>query len=104
MASLRMLRWAAGTAVCWIESGTWVPVRRGSPVLSAVPWGRLTRGRQQAPGFCAQKSSNFWAFDPAGGGVSLLWLSAPVDGAAAPPPLDVVSVPVLVPPVPEVSV
>jgi hypothetical protein len=61
----------------------------------------LSKG-QQAPGFCAQKSSNFCAFDPAGGGVSLDWLSAPAVGAAAPPPVDVP--PVDVPPVPVESV
>jgi hypothetical protein len=58
----------------------------------------LTSAGQQAPGFCAQKSSNFCAFDPAGGGVLLAWLSAPAVGAAAPPPVDVP--PVDVPPVP----
>jgi hypothetical protein len=63
--------------------------------------GPLDPWAQQAPGFCAQKSSNFWALDPAGGGVSLLWLSVPPEGAAAPPPLEAVSV--LVPPVPELG-
>jgi hypothetical protein len=55
--------------------------------------------RQQAPGFWAQKSSNFCAFEPAGGRVSFVALSWP-PGAAAPPP--VVAVPVPVPPVPPV--
>jgi hypothetical protein len=82
-----------------------MPMRAGSPCLSAGRGARLTRERQQAPGFCAQKSSNFCASDPAGGGVSLPWLSPP-DGAAAPPPLEALFVPVSapVPPVPEVPV
>jgi hypothetical protein len=53
---------------------------------------------QQAPGFWAQKSSNCWAFEPAGGAVSFVGLSAvPVLGAEEPPlPLSPVAVPVSV--------
>src|SRR3954447_25828037 len=96
--------------MCWVESRTVLPLRERSPDLSAGAGRRLTRAGQrapgfcagqQAPGFCAQKSSNFCAFDPAGGGVSLDWLSAPAVGAAAPPPLEVPSP--VAPPVPLVS-
>jgi hypothetical protein len=72
-------------------------LREGSPRVSASSRGVLTCGAQQAPGFCAQKSSNCWALEPAGGGVSLLGPSAPPVGAAAPPPafeLGVVAPPV----------
>jgi hypothetical protein len=56
------------------------------------PTGALDRPRQQAPGFCAQKSSNCCAFDPLGGVLLLavFWL-----GAAVPPPVLPVVVPVL---------
>jgi hypothetical protein len=58
------------------------------------PTDALDGARQQAPGFCAQKSSNCWAFEPSGGEVSLLAESWLESGAVAPPPLSVV-VPVL---------
>src|SRR3954451_25016827 len=89
--------------MCWVESRTVLPLRERSRDLSAGGARRLTRAGQQAPGFCAQKSSNFCAFDPAGGGLSLDWLSAPAVGAAAPPPLEVPSSVPPAPPVPLVS-
>jgi hypothetical protein len=55
----------------------------------------LIAARQQAPGFWAQKSSNCWAFDPSGGGWSLLAESWPPFGAAVPPPVLSAVVPVL---------
>jgi hypothetical protein len=80
-------------------------LKRGSRRLSAggvVLLMRLTAqgagsAAQQAPGFCAQKSSNCSASEPAGGAVSLAAESS-VAGAVA-PPLSVPVVPVA-PPVP----
>src|SRR3954466_3538371 len=82
--------------MCWVESRTVLPLRERSRDLSAGAARRLTSAGQQAPGFCAQKSSNFCPFDPAGGGEPPE--SAPAVGAAAPPPVD--APPVDVPPVP----
>src|SRR3954453_1897608 len=54
------------------------------PVIGASARG-LSVPAQQAPGFCWQNSSNFWASEPAGGGWVVDVLSAPVVGAAVPP-------------------
>jgi hypothetical protein len=59
------------------------------------PTGPLDGRCQQAPGFCAQKSSNCWAFEPSGGDWSLLAESWLVSGAVVPPPVLSVVVPVL---------
>jgi hypothetical protein len=60
---------------------------------------------QQAPGFCAQKSSNCCASEPAGGGESAVGLS--VLGAVVPPLPEESLVPLVlsvVPPVPVLAV
>jgi hypothetical protein len=50
---------------------------------------------QQAPGFCAQKSSNFWASEPAGGAAAppaaLPLAAPPVPPPELPPPLSAVT-------------
>jgi hypothetical protein len=60
-----------------------------------LPTDALDGRCQQAPGFCAQKSSNCWAFEPSGGDWSLLAESWLVSGAVVPPPVLSVVVPVL---------
>jgi hypothetical protein len=67
------------------------PAKRGRLVYRPAT-GALDRPGQQAPGFCAQKSSNCCAFEPLGGAVLLAVLSL---GAAVPPPVLPVVVPVL---------
>jgi hypothetical protein len=52
------------------------------------PAGGLPPGVQQAPGFCAQKSSYCWVGEP-GGGVAV---AAPVAGAWLPPDVEPVEV------------
>jgi hypothetical protein len=80
-----------------------LPSQRRVTAVIGVARRRLdadNRPAQQAPGFWAQKSSNCWASEPAGGGESELGLSS-VPGALAPPLPVVPVVPELsVPPVP----
>jgi hypothetical protein len=73
-----------------MEDGLTFPTRGASQVIGRLP-GRLD---QQAPGFCAQKSSNCSASESAGGGVSFVGLSASASGAVVPPLVSGVVAPV----------
>jgi hypothetical protein len=87
---------------------TWNRVRLSLPCEGVTrcigpPDGPLDRTVQQAPGFWAQKSSNCWASDPAGGAVSLPAVSVLVSGVVEPPvSVSPVVVPVSVPVLPDV--
>jgi hypothetical protein len=79
-----------------VESSTaCLPWRKRGQHLYRPPAGALDRPGQQAPGFWAQKSSNCWALEPSGGAWSLVAESCPLSGAAVPPPVLSVVVPVL---------
>jgi hypothetical protein len=108
----RATTWSGSDAVLLdVESSTAGPsVRAGHTGCIGPPQAPLDGANevsggnwtnQQAPGFWAQKSSNCWASEPAGGAVSLLALSGElvlVSGEVVPPLAvspDVVPVPVL---------